>query len=138
MKPPAEYQKYAKDAGLSALPEVGSLVIGSEGAMLMAHGTAPRLVSDRRLAKYPKPVLPPHPSHYHHYIDACLGGKKTESDFTQTGPMTEAIMLGNLAVRVPDTLLQWDAAAMKVTNVETANQYIGRTYREGWNIPGLG
>jgi len=138
MKPPAEYQKYAKAAGLSMLPEVGSLVIGSEGAMLMAHGTAPRLVSDGRLSKYPKPKPPNHPSHYHHYVDACLGGEKTESHFMQTGPMTMAIMLGNYAVRFPDTELQWDAANLKVTNVPEANKLAGRTYRAGWNIPGLG
>ena len=135
---PQEYQHYATAIGLKALPQIGSLVIGSEGAMLMEHGTAPRLVSDGRLSKYPKPILPPHPSHYHHFIDACLGGNATESGFPQTGPMTEAIMLGNIAVRVPDTALNWDAAAMKVTNVPEANPYLGRTYRKGWNIAGLG
>ena len=71
-------------------------------------------------------------------MDACLGGEKTESHFMQTGPMTVAIMLGNYAVRIPDTELQWDAAGMKVTNVPEANKLIGRTYRKGWNIPGLG
>jgi len=135
---PQEFQRYAQDCGLQKLPEIGSLVIGSEGAMLMAHGTAPRLVSDGRLNNYPKPKLPNHPSHYHHFVDACLGNAKTASHFMQTGPMTEAIMLGNIAVRIPDTELRWDAAATKVTNVPEANKLIGRTYREGWNIPGLG
>lgn len=135
---PQEYQRYAQDCGLQELPKIGSLVIGSEGAMLMEHGTAPRLVSDGRLKKHPKPALPAHPSHYHHFVDACLGKAKTESDFMRTGPMTEAIMLGNIAVRIPDTELRWDAAAMKVTNVEEANKLLGRTYRAGWRIPGLG
>ncbi len=135
---PQEYTRYAHDVGLKELPKIGSLVIGSEGAMLMEHGTAPRLASDGRLKKLPKPALPPHPSHYHHFVDACLGKAKTESDFMRTGPMTEAIMLGNIAVRIPDTELRWDAAAMRVTNVAEANKLLGRTYRAGWNIPGLG
>lgn len=135
---PQEYTRYAHDIGLKELPKIGSLVIGSEGAMLMEHGTAPRLVSSGRLAKVPKPTLPAHPSHYHHFADACLGKGKTESGFMRTGPMTEAIMLGNIAVRIPDTELRWDAAAGRVTNVEEANNLLGRTYRAGWNIPGLG
>ncbi|HPS09697.1 MAG TPA: Gfo/Idh/MocA family oxidoreductase [Kiritimatiellia bacterium] len=138
MPPPPDLQKYAKDAGLSSFPEQGSLVIGTEGVMLMPHGTAPRLLSDGRLDKYPKPKLPPHTNHYHHYLDACLGGEKTESDFTRTDPMNEAIMLGTIAARFPDTLLQWDAPNMRITNVEEANRLVSRTYRKGWNIPGLG
>ncbi|MDD4019316.1 MAG: gfo/Idh/MocA family oxidoreductase, partial [Kiritimatiellae bacterium] len=138
MPPPPDLQKYAKDAGLNSFPQQGSLVIGTEGVMLMAHGTAPRLLSDGRLDKYPKPKLPPHTNHYHHYLDACLGGEKTESDFTRTGPMNEAIMLGTIAARFPDTLLRWDAANMRITNVEEANKLVGRTYRKGWSIPGLG
>jgi len=138
MKTPPDIQKYAADAGLSQFPEEGSLVIGTEGALLMPHGTAPRLVSDGRLDKYPRPKLAPHANHYHHFLEACFGGDKTESGFLQTGPMNEAILLGTIAARFPDRLLQWDAAAMKVTNVEEANKLMGRTYRAGWNIPGLG
>ncbi|HRT30753.1 MAG TPA: Gfo/Idh/MocA family oxidoreductase [Kiritimatiellia bacterium] len=138
MKLPDECYKYAKDIGRDAPPEFGSLVIGSEGAMLMEHGTAPRLISDGRLDNYPRPKLPDHPSHYHHYVDACLGEAKTASHFRQSGPMSVAILLGNCAVRFPDTELQWDAASMKITNVPEANKLIGRKYREGWNILGLG
>jgi predicted dehydrogenase len=139
MEVPEECHRYAKAIGLQALPGIGSLVIGSEAAMLMEHGTAPRLIAaDGRTAKLPKPALPPHASHHHHWVDACAGGEKTESDFAGTGPMTEAIMLGNIAVRLPDTALRWDAAEGKVTNVPEANRYLGRTYREGWRLPGLG
>ena len=88
--------------------------------------------------KYPKPKLAPHVNHYHHYLNACLGGDKTESDFMQTGPMNEAILLGTVAARLPDTVLKWDAAGMKITNAEAANKLLSRTYRKGWNIPGLG
>ena len=138
MPPPPDLQQYALKAGLSQFPEEGSLIIGTEGALLMPHGTAPRLLSDGRLDKYPKPKLAPHVNHYHHYLNACLGGDKTESDFMQTGPMNEAILLGTVAARLPDTALLWDAAGMTVTNVEAANKLLSRTYRKGWNITGLG
>jgi hypothetical protein len=30
--------------------------------------------------------------------------------------------------------LLWDGEQMRVTNLEEANQFVGRTYREGWVI----
>jgi hypothetical protein len=75
-------------------------------------------------------------NHYHHFVNACLGGEKTESHFAQSGPMTEAILLGTVAIRVPDQLLQWDAENMKFPNYPEANKYIRRKYRKGWEIEG--
>jgi hypothetical protein len=71
-------------------------------------------------------------NHYHHFVDACLGGEKTESFFEQTGPMTETILLGSVAIRVPDTKLEWDAEKMDITNVAEARKYLSRTYRKDW------
>jgi hypothetical protein len=79
----------------------------------------------------PKPA-PRH--HYHHYVDACLGGAKTESHFAQTGPMTETILLGTIAIRCPGRKLEWDAAAMKFPNCPEAERYLKRTYRAGWEV----
>ncbi len=67
-------------------------------------------------------------------MDACLGGEKTESHFAQTGPMTEAILLGTVAIRVPEVKLEWDSPHMKVTNEPEANRFLRRKYREGWHL----
>ena len=68
------------------------------------------------------------------------------------GPLTESILIGNLALRSfnyrekkkdgngyngwnysgRDLTLQWDAGNMRITNFELANQYVKRTYRDGW------
>jgi hypothetical protein len=64
-------------------------------------------------------------------------GPKTESHFAQTGPMTEAILLGTVAIRVPDTLLEWNAGKMTVTNYPEANKYLRRDYRKGWKVTGF-
>ena len=79
------------------------------------------------------PKLPPR-NHYHHFVDACLGGEKTESHFAQTGPMTEAIILGTVAIRVPGQKLEWDSPHLKVTNQPEANRYLQRRYRDGWHV----
>jgi hypothetical protein len=76
-------------------------------------------------------------NHYHHFAEACLGSAKNESHFAQTGPMTEAILLGTVAIRVPDVLLEWDSVNLKINNFPEAEKYLRRTYREGWQTAGF-
>jgi hypothetical protein len=70
-------------------------------------------------------------------VDACLGGENTESNFAQTGPMTESILLGTVAIRVPDQNLQWNSARMRIENLADANRLLQRSYRRGWNVARL-
>ncbi|MCX7886095.1 MAG: gfo/Idh/MocA family oxidoreductase, partial [Verrucomicrobiae bacterium] len=103
---------------------------------LIGLQTGPRLLPSAKFKGYPKPKLEPR-NHYHHFVDACLGGQMTESHFQQTAPMTEAILLGTVAVRVPDTLLRWDSHHLRITNSTDANKLLRRRYRKGWQIHGL-
>ena len=114
-------------------PGEASMFLGTEGALLYPLGSGPILLPEEKFKGLAKPKLASR-NHYHHFIDAILGLEKNESHFAQVGPMTEAILLGTVAVRVPFTTLQWDHAAMKVTNVPEANRFIKRTYRAGWNV----
>jgi len=61
-------------------------------------------------------------NHYHHFRDAVHGEAKNESYFEQIGPMTEAILLGTVAIRNPDTLLEWDAKKLAIPNSAEANK----------------
>lgn len=59
---------------------------------------------------------------------------QTSSNFDYAAPLTEFVLLGNLAIRSGQTV-EWDKEAMKVTNVAEANQYVGRpAYRKGWEF----
>jgi len=77
--------------------------------------------------------------------------KQLSSPFDLAGPLTEAILMANLAIRVADmpfprktgngmyypgsnTKLLWDNQNMRVTNFDAANQFVKRTYREGWTL----
>ena len=51
--------------------------------------------------------------------------------------MVEAVLLGNVAERVPDTLLNWDARRMRVTNSVKATRFLYRDYRPGWELKGM-
>ena len=52
--------------------------------------------------------------------------------------MTEAILLGTIAIRMPGTLLNWDAPGMKFPDCPEADRFLRRKYREGWSVEGLG
>jgi len=51
--------------------------------------------------------------------------------------MTEAILLGTVAVRIPGAILKWDAENLKFTDKPEANSFLQRRYREGWNVAGF-
>ena len=55
------------------------------------------------------------------------------SNFDYAGPLNEAVLLGNVAIRTGKKLI-WDAENMKVSNVPEANQYLQEDYRTGWNL----
>ena len=134
--PPEEAQALSKEAGFSEYPAESALVIGTEGAMLMPHQGGPVLLPKAKFAGFPKPKVAGR-NHYHHFLDAILGGEMTESHFVQTGPMAETILLGTVAIRVPNTVLQWDPAQLRITNSAEADKLLRRTYRPGWEVPGL-
>lgn len=47
--------------------------------------------------------------------------------------MTEVVLLGNVALRARAPI-QWNARKMKVTNLDSANQWVGHAYRRGWHV----
>ena len=132
--PPEDVQKMAE--GFEKYPSESAMVIGTEGALLQPMWSGAILLPREKFKGHPRPKLPPREHHFH-FLDACLGGERTESHFVQIAPMTEAVLLGSVAMRVPNTVLRWDPAAMKVPNCPEANRFLRRTYRQGWEVQGL-
>jgi hypothetical protein len=46
-------------------------------------------------------------------------------------------LLGSVAVRFPQTKLDWNGEKLEFTNEKAANQFLRRTYRKGWEVAGL-
>jgi hypothetical protein len=72
------------------------------------------------------------------YADWIAGIKEADPDrpscpFSYAGPLTEAYLLGNIALRVGQRI-EWDAKNLRVTNCPEANQYVRREYRKGWEV----
>ncbi|MDH5399403.1 MAG: Gfo/Idh/MocA family oxidoreductase [Cyclobacteriaceae bacterium] len=97
----------------------------------------------------------PEYGHQRKWVDACKAGFNSEehkaltSSFDYAGPMTETVLMGNLAIRsymlgkednrgrmdfYGRKKLLWDGENMRITNLEEANQFVGRTYRKGWEV----
>jgi predicted dehydrogenase len=117
-------------------PPESAMLVGTEGALLVAHGNDLVLLPHDKFKNHKIPNFKER-NHYHHFAEACMGSAKNESHFAQTGPMTEAILLGTVAIRVPDVLLEWDSTNLKITNSPEANQLLRRNYREGWQVAGM-
>lgn len=117
-------------------PEECAMVIGTEGALLIPHTEMAILLPEEKFAAVKPPELEDR-NHYHHFVDACLKRVQNESFFAQTGPMTEAILLGTVAIRVPGTILKWDPEKMRFPNYPEANKFLKRTYRKGWKVKGI-
>jgi hypothetical protein len=78
--------------------------------------------------------------HYQEWVVAAKGGKPAGSNFDWAGPLTEAVLLGNVALRtqmreeMTKRKLLWDSAALRITNSDAANQFLRREYRAGWSL----
>jgi hypothetical protein len=66
-------------------------------------------------------------------INACKGGSPALSNFEKAGPVTEVVLLGQVALRA-GTEIKWEADRMEVSNNKSANQYVSKAYRKGWEI----
>jgi predicted dehydrogenase len=113
------------------LPNAGSLLIGEKGSLLIPHVAAPRLLPEENF----KTIIVDKRDAVDHYVswaDACRGEGKTTSHFDYAGPLTEAVLLGTVAMRVPGEALKWDATALKVTNSPKADGLLRKSYRKGW------
>jgi predicted dehydrogenase len=126
----------------------GTLFIGTKGKMMAStYSENPLLLPTSRTTEVKVPqtiarVTGQSNGHYGQWIDGCLAGyRKTQlsSSFDVAGPLTEALLMANLAVRGHElkgghVKMVWDNEAMKITNFDDVNQYVKRQYREGWTL----
>ena len=130
----------------------GAIITGTKGKIMCScYGANPTLLPTSRMseaANVPKTLARVPEGHYHQWVNACIAGygqKELSSPFDYAGPLTETILMGNLALRSYNLKnssgkydgrkkLLWDAANMKITNFEPANQFVRREYRQGWTL----
>jgi predicted dehydrogenase len=115
----------------------GALFKGSKGMLTCGvYGNSPRLVPESLMQAYERPekTLPRVKGrHEDDWVRACKTGVPAGANFDYAGPLTETCLLGNVAKRM-DAHLDWDSAALKVTNLPGADRYVRRPYRKGWSL----
>lgn len=124
-----EGRRISKDGGI--------LFVGNKGKLLCgAYGDNPRLIPETSMKAYKRPekTIPRVDGIREDWIQACKGGTPACSNFDVSGPLTEIVLLGNLAVRANGRRLNWDGEKMEVTNYDPANQYVRRRYYGGWQL----
>jgi predicted dehydrogenase len=133
LMPPAP----AEMAAGQRLPANGVLYVGSKGKMFhSSHGGMPQLLPGTLLeqAKAVPKTMERSPGHYEEWVLACKGGARPVANFNYSGPMTETVLLGVLALRSPGTRLEWDSDKLKVKNAPELNQFTHTEYRKGWTL----
>jgi hypothetical protein len=133
-------QKPPRPSELEAaqLEDNGSLFIGEKGKIICGvYGEKPRLLPESVMADYkrPAPTIPRVPGNdpYLDWIRACKGGPAAGSNFDVSGPFSEWVLLGNLALRLGKKI-EWDSAKLRVTNAPEAEALIKGEYRHGWKV----
>jgi predicted dehydrogenase len=118
--------------------DTGAYVYGDKGVIMYgSHGAnGVRIIPEEKMKAYkrPEPKIPRVKEHHDDWLRAIREGRKAGSDFSYGGPLTEIAMLGVVALKLPGTKLEWDAANMRFTNSDEANQHVNPPYRQGWTL----
>ncbi len=122
-----------------------SVEMGAGGVLYM--GAKGQILGDRILPdslndsyKKPDPYLPSSIGHRQEWILACKGGEPAGSNYDWSGPLTETVLLGNIALRpelrekLSFQSLAFDSEKLSFPNMPEADKFIHREYREGWKL----
>jgi len=115
----------------------GTLYVGDKGKILDDRIVPKSL---RESYKNPVPYIPSSPGHEMEWILACKGGKPAGSNFDWAGPLTETVLLGNIALRkelrekLSGQALTFDPEKLTIPNLAEANKFLHYEYRAGWSL----
>src|SRR6185503_3345381 len=141
------FDLYWYDGGMKphTFDELGNKPLAPEGMMFV--GDKGRIIADFRCENpklLPESKMnewlqnnPPHKEETEngdpHCINAFKNKTQSPGSFLNAGSVTETILLGAVSLRAKKKV-EYDSAAMKITNDEAANKYFYREYRPGWEM----
>jgi len=120
------------------LGDNGILFVGDKGKILCSGWSGPpRLIPESKMQEYDRPekTLPRSIGHHQEWIQACKEKNPAGAlaDFAYSGPFTESLLVGNLAVRLQKRV-EWDCETMRSPNCPEADNYVTKFYRYGWTL----
>ncbi|MHC4178828.1 MAG: Gfo/Idh/MocA family protein [Planctomycetota bacterium] len=116
--------------GMQNVPNGGQLIVGTKAVL----GTGNKSASAAEFDSVPK-TLRRWGGMYQEWIAGIKGSdpERPSCPFSYAGPLTEAYLLGNIALKL-DQKIEWDPVKFRITNSREANQYLRREYRKGWGL----
>ncbi|MBL7473812.1 Gfo/Idh/MocA family protein [Robertkochia sediminum] len=130
----------------------GSIFYGERGIVVCdTYSANPRVLNIYRsqVGDLPKPYLKRQKeNHVDNWVNAILSKGETSSPFSYAGPLTETVLMGNLAIKAFQyrdsgnknnvypgrRKLLWDGKQMKILNFDKANDWVQGSYRDGWGL----
>ncbi len=119
-----------------AITPNGSLLVGERGKLYARDdfGSSFALLPRGEFAALqPQPRPMPEIAHHREWIAACKGGSTTTANFDFAAVLTEAVLLGNVALRAGQRI-EWDAPKMQAVGCPAAEKLLKRDYRSGWTL----
>lgn len=118
-------------------PSEATLYVGDKGWLLsswdgIAVGPEPVARASEGVAK----TLQRRPGTWKEWFDACKGGQRAGCDFEWAGPLTETVLLGNVALR-SGKRLAWDSVGRKSANFDV-QALLSEPYHNGWSLDSMG
>jgi hypothetical protein len=106
------------------------MYVGDKGVILDN-----RIIPEEKMQAYklPPKTLPRRSGTWGEWVEAIRGGEPAACNFDWAGILTEAVLLGNIAIRA-GKVLDYDAKAMRFTNDKQANKYLDEPSRKGWEL----
>jgi len=120
------------------ISKYGAVLVGSKGTLFFNRGNTNWLIKANgvmaSVTEIPKHI-PRVKNEDKEWLDAILAGKPDQplSNFARSGPFTEVVLLGNLAIRLGQKI-HWDSQNLRATNAPEADALIQRIYRKGWEL----
>ncbi|HTL16288.1 MAG TPA: gfo/Idh/MocA family oxidoreductase, partial [Patescibacteria group bacterium] len=138
IKPPTPIES----ADTELEPE-GFMFVGDRGKILAGfHGEQPKIIAGDKAAERSETTekgsgseRPRRTEAVALWVSACKGGPHTYGDFLLAGPISDSVNLGAVSLRMGGKRLLFDSARAQITNLSTANKFLTREYRKGWELP---
>jgi predicted dehydrogenase len=118
----------------------GMVIIGDKAKLYSPDDYGARYVITPEVTE-PEVSFPhaPNDNHFEEWIAAIKGGPAATSNFPNyAGPLTETILLGNLAVWAADKgegkKILWDAKNLKTKNAPEVEHIVKTEYRKGYSL----
>jgi hypothetical protein len=133
-KKPAKLAELKDAAGKPLDWKSGHLFVGSKGMIVSDYSRHLLLPADKFADfKRPEPFIPASIGHHEEWLAAIKSGGPTTCNFSYSGALTEAVLLGVAAYRSGETI-EWDAEKLVCRGAERAQALLHTEYRKGWEL----